>query len=230
MFLTFGNMRKLLGLGMLIVLSFCQDISYGQNLSRGFFNREDKFFIGGLSLGANFSTVDGDNYGGYHKAGWNTGGIVYVKPLKKMMVSIEILYTQKGSRGVKVYESSYTGTAIEHYAIDLNYVELPFNIHYVLSDKWNIGIGASYAQLIKSKESIFTDQPIIIDPSKSQFRKQDYNIIFSGTWQIGDGLFLVGKYQYSLNTIRDAANIPQGLGGPVQYNNLFSLKLMYLVK
>ncbi len=38
-------------------------------------------------------------------------------------------YTQKRNRGREVYESSYTGTAIEHYAIDLNYVELPFNIH-----------------------------------------------------------------------------------------------------
>lgn len=222
-----GSLKPVL---MVLVMALTGSQVYAQNKSRGYFNDEERFFYGGLAIGANFSTVDGDTYGGYHKAGLNAGGLVYVKLFKKLLASVEILYTQKGSRAVRVYESYYTGTAIEKYGISLNYAEVPLSFHYILSDKWHIGLGASYAQLISSKEEIFTDQPVYIDPAKHQFRKKDMNYILGATWQIGDGLFLDGKYQYSISSIRDSDKIPVGFGYGAQYNNHFTLRLMYLIK
>jgi hypothetical protein len=36
-------------------------------------------FYGGLVGGVNFTQLDGDNYAGYHKVGFNGGGIVYAR-------------------------------------------------------------------------------------------------------------------------------------------------------
>jgi hypothetical protein len=213
-----------------LMLVFANAESYGQ--SRGYFTNENdtRTFYGGLLIGANFSTVDGDNYGGYHKVGLNTGGVVYARFLPMLFGSLEFLYTQKGSRGVKVFESSYVGTAIEKYYLDLNYVEVPVIVHYAFTDQLNIGIGGAYAQLLKSKEDVYTDQPIFLDPAKYPFRKDDYSFILDAGFQIGSGLFVKGRFQYSTATIRDFDKVPIGFGaGNLQYNNLFSLRVMYLI-
>ena len=229
---NFGSMYKSFRKWLLCIIALVVIIpqAQAQNKSRGYFKDEERFFYGGLAVGANFCTVDGDGYGGYHKVGLNAGGLVYVRLLKKLLTSVEILYTQKGSRGVSVYESPYVGTAISKYSIDLNYAEVPLCFHYILSEKWHISLGASYNQLIKSKEDYVADQPVFINNETHPFRKRDFNYILGGTWQIGDGLFLDGKYQYSFSSIRDAVNIPVGFGGGSQYNNLFTLRVMYLIK
>lgn len=222
-----GSIKLLLSIVALLLVS---PLTYAQNKSRGYFNDQERFFYGGLAVGANFCQVDGDGYSGYHKVGLNAGGLVYVRLLKRLLTSVEIIYTQKGSRNVKVYDNYYTGTAIDKYSIDLNYAEVPLCFHYILNDKWHANFGASYAQLIKSKEEVFGPQQTYLNQSLYPFRKRDFNMILGGTWQIGDGLFLDGKYQYSLNTIREFYNIPPGLGGGAQYNNLFTLRVMYLIK
>src|ERR1700744_4144942 len=62
-------------------------------------------FKGGLVLGTNFTQVDGDTYYGYHKIGLNTGGMVYVHFTQLFGVSMELLYSQKGSRAAMVTQS-----------------------------------------------------------------------------------------------------------------------------
>lgn len=196
----------------------------------GFFSQEKKnIFFGGLTAGANFSTVAGDSYGGYKKVGFVGGGIVYVRVLPKLLTSVELLYSQKGSRGVKQKNSYYSGTFIEQYWLDLNYVEVPVLIHYNFTSRWHIGIGASYAQLIKSDEEVYTDQPVVIDPDETEFNKEDINFILHGGLQIGNGWFIVARYQRSLSSIRSAANIPAWQLSGQQLNDLFSLRLTYLI-
>jgi hypothetical protein len=199
--------------------------------SRNFFQNDSQPFYGGFLLGANISTVEGDTYGGYHKVGLNTGVTVYATILPSFLASMELIYSQKGSRGVKVAESYYAGTFVERYYLDLNYVEVPVVFHYLFTSQLSVGLGGSYAQLIKSKEEAVTDQPVSLRPDINVFRKEDYNFIFDGGFQIGDGLFFNARYQFSLATIRDWDRIPVGFGyGGAQYNNSFSFRLMYLLK
>jgi hypothetical protein len=200
--------------------------------SGGFFQDDDKFFYGGLSIGANFCQVDGDTYGGYHKLGLNTGPIVYARLSKSLLASLELLYTQKGSRGVAQYESYYAGTAFKKYYLDLNYFEAQAVVHYLINDKWSIGIGGSYGRLVKSKEEMIdVDQAIYINPDLHPFRKEDFCLMLAGSWQIGSGLFLTGRFQYSQQTMRDLDKVPvQTPSGRGQYNNVISLRLMYLIK
>ncbi|MBS1774273.1 MAG: outer membrane beta-barrel protein [Bacteroidetes bacterium] len=214
---------------ILLMALFASNIANAQSKSVGFFANPDRFFYGGITAGANFSTVDGDGYGGYHKVGLNAGGIVYIKVLKRLFVSMEILYTEKGSVGVMEYNNYYTGTGFDKYYLKLNYAEVPVIFNFQLDKRWQIGVGASYGQLVKVKEEAVTQQYYNFDPATHPFHKQDYNFVIKGSMQIGDGLFVNAKYQYSLSTIRDANNIPLGYGGGAQYNNFFNLGLMYLI-
>lgn len=199
--------------------------------SSGFFDidNNERRFAGGLIAGANFSTVVGDGYGGYHKVGFVGGGVVYTEPVKNTLISIELLYSQRGSRGAKQIISNYTGAFFERFWLDLNYVEVPLLVHYCFSSKWHIGIGASYAQLLNSREEIYTDQPVTIDPDLNSFNKEDFNFIVSGGIQFGKGLFLMARYQRSLSTIRQLDHVPVWQGPNYQFNDMFSLRLMYLL-
>lgn len=195
------------------------------------FEEDDRrIFYGGFALGMNFSTVNGDTYDGFHKVGLNTGAQVHVKILPYFTASLEMLYTQKGSRGVRA-ESGYTGTLFDKYYLDLNYVEMPLTVHYFFQKKWNAGFGISYSRLIHSKEDAVTTQPVNLDPTLYPFRKEDYNYIMDGGLQLNKRLFLNARYQFSINTIRDENKIPQGYGyaNYGEYNELFTIRLVYLI-
>lgn len=215
---------------LIFVTSLLLLITDVQAQKSGYFSpdKEDIFF-GGLTAGANFSTVEGDSYSGYKKVGFVGGGIVYVRVIPKLLTSVELLYTQKGSRGVAQKTSYYSGDFFERYWLDLNYVEVPLLVHYEFTPRWHIGVGASYAQLINSKEEIYTDQPVVINSETTQFNKEDFNFILHGALQIGDGWFLVARFQMSMGSIREAQNIPAWQLSGQQFNNLFSLRLTYLI-
>jgi len=212
-----------------VVYLFFVSVASAQEKSHFFSPEKEQVFYGGFTAGGNFSTVAGDSYGGYKKAGWVAGGTVYVRLFPKLMANIELLYTQKGSRGVVQKTSYYSGEFFERYWLDLNYVEIPLMFHYNFTPRWHIGIGGAYAQLIKSKEEIYTDQPVVINPDLTQFNKEDINFVFGGGWQIGKGWFLMGRYQRSVKSIRQPQNIPVWQNSFRQINDLFSLRLMYLI-
>jgi hypothetical protein len=225
------KIRKLAAL-VLIVLSWSSysEKANAQNPS-SYYVEDPRTFFGGLLLGANFSQVDGDSYAGYHKVGLNAGGIVYTQFDEHLALSLEILFSQKGSRGHKVQESGNQGTYITAYKIDLNYAEVPVQICYFDRRRSHAGAGFSYSQLITSKETIETNpaDPLLVgtDLNKTYpFRKADLNFILGGNLHLIKGLFLNARFQYSLIPIRK--NIPPGYGRSEQFNNLWTVRLMYL--
>lgn len=211
------------------VLIFCSASVCAQEKSHFFSPDKEQIFYGGFTAGGNFSTVAGDSYGGYKKAGFVFGGTVYVRAAAKLMVNLELLYTQKGSRGIAQKTSVYSGDFFERYWLDLNYVEIPFMVHYNFTPRWHIGIGGAYARLVKSKEEIVTDQPVNINPDLTLFNEDDVNLVFGGGLQIGRGWFLMARYQRSTKSIRKAQYIPVWQNSYSQFNDLFSLRLMYLI-
>lgn len=198
--------------------------TFAQNTD-GFYIEEPRTFYGGLLAGANFSQVDGDNFAGYHKVGLNLGGIVYTHLAEKLAASLEILYSQKGSRSNREQATATRGI-ITKYTINLNYVEVPLMLNYFDRRKSHFGGGFSYSQLINSKEDVQTSLgPVATDSFK--FKKMDLNIVLGGNLHLVKGLFLNLRFQYSLISIRN--NIPPEFGNRgVQYNNLWTVRLMYL--
>ena len=190
-----------------------------------YYVEDPRTFYGGLVLGGNFSQVDGDSYAGYHKVGLNAGGIVYIHLEEKLAASMEILFSQKGSRGHRVQESGIQGTYIQKYKINLNYAEVPIQLNYFDRRRSHFGGGLSYSQLITSKEEINTyNGPVATD--SFNFRKADLNLVLGGNVHIWNGFFVNLRFQYSLIPIRK--NIPPGFGRSEQFNNMWVVRLMYL--
>lgn len=216
---------------IILLLVACSAVANAQ-IGRGYFtNNEERKFYGGIVAGFNFSALNGDVYSGYRKVGLNVGPTVYVKLLPKLLASLDLLYTQKGCRGVRVLESNYSGQFIESYRVNLNYYEVPLVLHYLLDDKWNIGVGAAYGGLISSKEDAYTDQPFTFNPSTTAFRTEDISYVLDASMQFYKGWFVNMRYQHSISTIRDAQNIPYYFsnGAAKQTNVMFSLRLIRLI-
>ena len=191
-------------------------------------NGRDKFFYAGLAIGINASQIDGDNFSGFHKAGLNAGIVSYIKFKPKLYGNIELLYSAKGARDVKEYNSPQVGTVPVIYTAKLNYVEIPLLLHYQAQDRIHAGAGLSYSRLFSAKEAIDEVIPNSINRREPNFKQEDINLLLSICYQLSGNLFARARYQYSLTTIRDAAQIPIEFGTPAQFNNLFALQFFLL--
>ncbi len=211
---------------LITILSSCLGTAVSAQNPGSYYLEDPRTFYGGVLLGANLSQVDGDSYAGYHKLGMNVGGIVYTHFAENLAASLEILFSQKGSRGHKAQEGG-NGAIISKYRIDLNYAEIPLQINYFDKRRSHFGGGLSYSQLVSSKEEIIAaGQQVNTDTLK--FRKADLNLVVGGNLHLIKGLFLHLRFQYSLIPIRTKENINLNYGRAEQYNNLFAVRLMYL--
>lgn len=188
-------------------------------------------FFGGLALGANFSQVDGDNFAGYHKPGWNFGVVIYTKLANQLAASMELLYAQKGSRAGALQVPKYANdqsTIITDYKIQLNYLEVPILLNYFDRRKSNFGAGFSYAQLIKSKEIYSNEQGISFenDAKLFPFKKYDLNFILNANAHLYKGFFFNLRFQYSLLSVRNSYNYITGR--KEQFNNLWCTRILYV--
>lgn len=194
-------------------------------------------FYGGLIAGGNFTQIDGDNYAGYKKVGLNGGGIVYANMGGSVALSMEILFSQKGAHGHLEQTSTIQKFLIRNYDVNLNYVELPFQINYFDKRKSHFGGGFSVSRLISVKETAktnpaapidnFTGKPYSFEPYP--FRKMDYNFIIGGSLHMVAGLFLQARFQYSILPIRKGDKVPRDFSGRnEQFSNMWTVRVMYL--
>lgn len=210
---------------LVTVFLFCSRAMAQSN----FYEEDPKVFNGGLVGGLNFTQVDGDTFYGYHKVGINAGGVVYVHFSKVFGASIELVYTQKGSRGELITQSPTLGEYVEKYFMNVNYVEVPVTFH-AISHGFDFEAGLSYARLVKSSEWIEADVPVLVDPVANRFNTTDLDYIFGISRKLYKGLYANARFQYSVTSIRPWDRVPLGYGYGTggQFNNMFNLRLMYL--
>ncbi len=213
---------------ILLIFLFCTSSVFAQS----YYLDNERTFNGGLIAGTTFTQVDGDNYKGYRKIGFTGGGIVYAKISQMFAPSIEILYTQRGSR---IDEPGFVNDRtyyVQDYGIDLDYAELSILLNYYDSPrKSTFGAGLSYSQLISGKEYANTVPkiPDSVDLNLDhEFRKYDLNFVLSGSLHLYKGIYFNARFQYSLLSVRNNAFRP--LGRDEQFNNSFVLRVMYLFK
>jgi opacity protein-like surface antigen len=156
------------------------------------------------------------------------GGTVYVHFTKVFGASLELLYSQKGSRGESVKESPAIGTYVSKYFMNVNYAEVPLTVHAIIHTI-DVEAGISYALLVRSNEWVQTDQPVVIDPDKNRFNSSDIDYVAGIGRRVYKNLFANVRYQYSAVSIRPPERIPSGFGynNNGQFNNLFNFRLMY---
>ncbi len=193
-----------------------------------FYEEEYKSFSGGALIGLNLAQVDGDRYFGYKKPGIVAGVFVNVQLSAKWGLGVEMLYSQKGSRGDAVVESVYAGTYIAQCHIGLSYIELPVVVRYKKS-KYVGEAGISYNRLVKTNETILEPQPLYIDAEKNRFSSTDINYVLGIGRHLHKQLHCGVRFHYSIVDIRPMERIPSGYGYGTrgQFNNLFSIRLIY---
>ncbi len=202
-------------------------ILYTSNVSAQYYSDEPTFF-GGFIIGANFAQVDGDNFAGYRKIGLNGGAIVHTRLFEQATISMELLYSEKGSIAGKnqlpaVYGNS--GTLITEYDILLRTAEIPVNFNYFFSDQKSIlYAGFSYAQLVDARASLNGTPTDDLYP----FKKYDVALNLGGSYKLWKKLYLNFRFQNSLLNIREKHD-PR-VERSQQTNRSISLRLMYLFK
>lgn len=190
--------------------------------SAGFSQR----ILGGISAGLNLSQVDGDDFYGFHKAGLNIGPMVALPfgPNKKWSVSMELLYSQKGSYHNGAYDSTT-------YRLVQDYVEIPVLVHFTDRKLISGGVGFAYGQLVNYKEthnSLF-DSTYNYLTGLSNF---DISVIADVQFRIWNKLWADVRYGYSVKSnrtvqIRNVAYPQQATETRKQYNNVISLRLTW---
>ncbi|MFA6151390.1 MAG: outer membrane beta-barrel protein [Chitinophagaceae bacterium] len=185
-----------------------------------------KTFTGGLVGGVNFCQVDGDNYAGYYKIGVNAGAVLYYRISDAFSLSMELLYTQKGSRSNFRKNSSSNIYTVVNQKINLSYAEIPVILNLYDKHKSHVGAGFSYAQLISGDETIETVPTNTYDQSLYPFRKVDINFIAQGNLHLIKGLYANLRFQYSLLPMRKTVDYE--FARSQQFNNTWVLRVMYL--
>ncbi len=106
---------------------------------------EGRRFIAGIVAGVNLSQIDGDDLVGYDQIGLNAGARVATVLSERWQLSLELLFSQQGSRKTR---NDPPSAALE--SIRLNFVEVPLLINF---QEWrfHVSAGVSYARLINAR-------------------------------------------------------------------------------
>lgn len=128
---------------------------------------------GGLTVAGLASQIDGDQWGGYNKAGYMLGGYAYYDFSDFLALQVEILHTHRGSREVN-----------DGYGqINLNFIDIPVLLRLHLLDNGNTQIygeaGPSISTLLSAKNGF---KPLILDQTDLYRR-------FVGEFNVGGSIY-----------------------------------------
>ena len=152
-------------------------------------------FKAGVILGANAAQIDGDLSAGFNKLGLSGGlrGVVVLK--EKMELSIDMLFSQRGSRSNE--------RNIAAFKVHLNYVEVPVAFNYkdwISEDedyyKLHFYGGFAYSRLIS--QSVEDENTGGLGTLEPFFKSNDIGFLVGTTFYSGPKLGFSFRYTRSL--------------------------------
>ena len=160
-------------------------------------------FKAGLVAGINVSQIRGDRTGGFNKFGL-VGGVRAITVLKdKMDVSMELLFSQRGSRSNKD-EQEIRGVFVN---IDLNYIEVPvlFNFKDWYIEDGNFyrvqaSGGFAYSRLINASASGVSNDHI---DEVDNFNNSDISLVLGAEYFVSPKFSISARWGTSLNLLFD---------------------------
>jgi hypothetical protein len=185
-------------------------------------------FKGEVIGGFNKSQVDGDEAFGYKKYGLLGGVGVVVPVYKNWSLSLETLYSQKGSKLKRQFSDSLDGS----YLLKLNYAEVPFMIQYTDRDIVSAGIGVSWNRLVFADEYRNGYKVDTVSILTNVFDRDDWMAFGDLRVRVYKNLILNARYSYSLDKIATRTVIDSETGKPNErdwYNNVWSFRLIYMI-
>ncbi|MCD4731665.1 MAG: PorT family protein [Bacteroidales bacterium] len=214
---------------LLLVLVLISCSGYGQRIK------------GAVIAGMNLSQVDGDYAYGFNKIGLNAGAAAIVPFGKNFSFTLETLFSQKGSYQSKQYEETITdslGNVIANlngqYKLYLDYLEVPFLVHYTDKDIISAGVGFSYGRLVNVKEYEHGTLNSNTSLNSGTYDLNDYSVLVDLKFRLHKKIsrfkFNI-RYSYSMRKIRtrDFYNeYGEYTESRDQYNNVISFRLIYV--
>ena len=177
-------------------------------------------FIGSVVAGANFAQIEGDDVHGFYKVGFNGGlGLTLpVNPKQTWQVSLELLYTMKGSKktcqpgyfltsnyGESMFQDVDWSVPIDSTVkcnISLDYVQVPVMIRYDEPySGCSFALGFAWGRLVRAKE-IYNGYLRTTNVRSGTYKKNDWSIIADVNIRLYKNLSLNFRYEYSLVPIR----------------------------
>jgi len=187
-----------------------------------------QLFKGEIIGGINRSQVDGDFQYRFKKTGLE-GGVGVVAPIyKNWSLSLETLYSQKGSKQKRMYDDSLDGS----YKLKLNYVSVPFMIQYTDRDVVSAGVGVSYNRLVFAEEYNDGYKVDSVSILSNVFDRDDWQAFGDVRVRLYNNLILNARYSYSLDKFATRMMINPENGRPEErdfYNNLWTFRLIYMI-
>ncbi|HTX87954.1 MAG TPA: porin family protein [Bacteroidales bacterium] len=183
-------------------------------------------FNGGVLLGGNVSQVDGDTWQGYHKFGFQAGGLVALRISPHSSFQMELEYFQKGSRQNGDSTGGNTSSSqISTYLLRLHYIEIPVLYQYTFAKRFFAEVGAAAVINVGSKELV-NGFP---DPDPVPLRAVTAAGILGIGGYITRHLKADFRFNYSLMSIRNGteAAYRKILFEVGQYNNVLALTLYW---
>lgn len=189
------------------------------------FSSEAQIIRGGLIAGLNATQVDGDEVFGYKKYGWNLGATAIVPIAKKQwFVSLETIYSQKGSYQHAIYSDSAKSGS---YKLNMNYVEVPVLLLFEDKGRMTFGAGASWGRLIKVDE--WENGGKTATNLKGPYNRDDFDVLLDVRFNLYKRLKFNFRYAYSMAKIRTRTyNNGIETWDRKQYNNLLSFRILYI--
>ncbi len=161
---------------------------------------QDRRFGAGALLGVNASQIQGDRFAGYDKLGLLGGLTAQVFLTEKIDISIEILYSQLGSRPEFNLNSSN-----DPFKIKLDYISVPVYVKYKdwideEGDYYKVHFfgGLSYGRLFGSE--VESSDPGFV--ASQDFFKQNYiGILFGAIFYVNRNWGIGARWERSISRL-----------------------------
>lgn len=183
---------------------------------------EDRTFRGGIVAGFNGAQVEGDNLRGYHKFGFAGGFVSFVRLSSMFSLNINIEFSQKGTKSTLENTPPHLS-----YDLRLNYIDLPVIVHYHDFERVILGLGLSLNTLVNWKEYI-NDFPAH-EAGSTPYSRIDLMGKASVGYFFNEHFGADFRFSHTLIPIRPKPTVPTDFWRTFQFNNVLSLRLIYLI-
>ncbi len=185
--------------------------------------------MGVVIAGFNTTNVQGDDVFGFHKVGLNLGAAAIMPLSEKWSLSLETLYSEKGSyhkkggRGMD-YQKKHD---YNQYKLILNYVEVPVLIHFEDKRFLKAGTGFSYGRLVDVKEWEDDVRIATTTLNDGPYKLNDISWLFDIQIPIYRQIKFNARYSFSIFKIREryyycSENTRK------QYNQVLSFRIYWI--
>jgi hypothetical protein len=179
-------------------------------------------FSGGLLAGMSATQVDGDGYGGYHRAGLAAGVWVGRSISPELAIRSELKFLQKGS--YQQFKDDIGGV-VGFYSMRLNYIHMPYLIEYHFRENIVPFAGLSAGYLWKASESNM-DGPYP-EEDVAQFRKVEVAATAGVEYIINNHFSFCASFSYSTFPVRPHKGDISYRLNRGQFNNALQFYLKY---